>query len=188
MTKKIAVIFNGPPNSGKDFICDSLILNSQGGNVKKVEFKKRLYKLVMAIYGIPENDFFSIYSDRTKKEQPMEIFGGLSIRQAMIKVSEYVIKPHFGLDYFGEAASSELVDGLNVFPDGGFVSEFNSIHRDSDLMLIIRIHADGCNFDNDSRSYIEGYRDAVEFDVFNDKTEKFVEVVNNIINENTNGT
>lgn len=183
---KAVVIFNGPPGSGKDFICQRLLSDYEDRNelIYHHEFKSRLYHLTSSIYGVLPKRFFEIYDDRNLKDAPFYIFGGLSIRQAMIKVSEDAIKPCFGRDYFGKVAADGLCNGLNVFSDGGFIEELEPIYKATNgQMIIIRLSADGCNFKNDSRNYINVFKDVPIIDVHNDKTSNFVNECKEIINK-----
>lgn len=184
VTKPTAIIFNGPPGSGKDYIVKSLIeCNSNAVSFHR-EFKARLYTLTMGIYGVWYDDFFDIYNNREQKELPQDIFEGLSIRQAMIKVSEEVIKPVFGNDYFGIAAAKSMLPGINAFSDGGFIEEMQPIYDYTDgNMIIIRIHADGYNFNSDSRNYMTEFKDVPIIDVNNDKTSKFIDDCTSIIDQ-----
>lgn len=153
-----AVVFNGPPGSGKDEICKQLIKNSK--HVFHKMFKEKLLELTMAVYNIYDDRFFAIYDDRIQKETPREEFGGLSIRQAMIKVSEEVIKPVFGKKYFGDMAAKNLELGYNLFSDGGFPDELDGIYeRTKGNMIIIQLEREGCDFSSDSRNYINNYKD-----------------------------
>jgi hypothetical protein len=155
MTK--VVILNGAPSSGKDTVAQWLDeVKYNGYSVYKQEFKEKLYDILGAIYSLPLHEVYSL-SDRESKELPQECFGGLSLRQAMIKVSENIIKPNYGEDYFGIMAAKALIEGeLNVFSDGGFQSELAPIidKVGEDNVLIIRIHRDGCTFENDSRDFL----------------------------------
>lgn len=157
-SKTKVLIINGPPNSGKDELANILVLRY--GYVRKREFKEKLFELVKSIYSVSDKVFNDIYTDRTKKEIGNPIFDGLSVRAAMIKVSEQVIKPVYGNQYFGRAAARMLVEGsLNVFSDGGFEDENIPLIEKVGIenFKIIRLERDGCNFDNDSRCYLPNH-------------------------------
>jgi hypothetical protein len=88
----------------------------------------------------------------------MAEFGGLSVRQAMIKVSEEVIKPVYGKNYFGESAAKTLAEGkLNIFSDSGFMEELIPIRNKvgAENILLIRLIREGCTFKGDSRGYLD---------------------------------
>lgn len=164
-TRKV-VVFNGPPGSGKDLICDMLCENIC--NTKHVRFKDHLFKLTMMMYNVDEESFYEIYNNRELKEKPMDIFGGKSIRQAMIFVSEYIMKPHFGKDYFGKITAKSCTADWNFVSDGGFVEEINEVCEEfDDNVLIIRLHRDGCDFYNDSRNYIPNLTNIPVVDYYN---------------------
>ncbi len=113
-----------------------------------------------SIYCVGDKKFSEIYESRKMKETPLELFDGLSVRQAMIKVSEEVIKPSYGNQYFGVAAANELVDGaLNIFSDGGFEEEIVPLIEvvGKENFFVIRLERYRCNFDNDSRNYLKHY-------------------------------
>lgn len=151
--KTKVVILNAPSKSGKDAVAEHMCGN--GLPYARREFKDKLYDLVMCIYGVNEGDFFRIYS--SDKELPLECFGGLSVRQAMIKVSEEVIKPNFGKDYFGKQLAGSLVGGMvNVVSDGGFIEELVPVIEavGEENILIIRIAREGYTFKGDSRAYL----------------------------------
>lgn len=150
------IILNGPPNIGKDTL---------GNNVQqligwpRMEFKEALYRETASYYGVDLVTFAMLASGRTTKEVPMPTLGGLSPRQAMIHVSEEVIKPKFGKQFFG-AKAYELIQTLDgstdtvVFSDGGFVEEAAYLVGMGCEVHIIQLHAEGRDFGNDSRDYV----------------------------------
>lgn len=150
------IILNGPPNIGKDTL---------GNNVQqligwpRMEFKEALYRETASYYGVDLVTFAMLASGRTTKEVPMPTLGGLSPRQAMIHVSEEVIKPKFGKQFFG-AKAYELIQTLDgstdtvVFSDGGFVEEAEYLVGMGFEVHIIQLHAEGRDFGNDSRNYV----------------------------------
>lgn len=81
----------------------------------------------------------------------------LSIREAMIFVSEVMCKEKFGLDYFGVARANS-VRHAEVIVDGstGFVEELPPLIEKlgQENILLIRVHRNGCTYDGDSRNYI----------------------------------
>lgn len=62
---------------------------------------------------------------------------------------------------------------LILFSDGGFNCEIGVLKEElgltDDEITVVRLEADGCNFDNDSREFIENPK----FTLFNDKTDNF---------------
>ena len=165
--KRKVVILNGPPGSGKDE--GALACQQRISNCHQKEFKEQLFRLTKTIYGLTDEQWERMYT-RENKEKKYDSLGDKSPREAMIFVSENVIKPNFGKRYFGDIAAKNLFPGINVFSDGGFKEELDGIYEmiGPENMLIIRLHRKGCNFDNDSRSYIDEYKDVLIEDFYND--------------------
>lgn len=154
MSNKKIVIFNAPGGAGKDSICK--YMNKNLTYFTHLEIKAKLFELVKCISGISDQKWESIYTEELK-EIPTPLLGGLSPRQFMIKVSEEVIKPNFGSDYFAQTAIKALKGGLNGFSDGGFYCELDEMIKVVGIenLLVVRIHRPGCNFDNDSRIHFD---------------------------------
>lgn len=192
MNKRI-VLLNGPPDCGKDFIADQL--QERLGGVKQM-FKRALYEHTADFFKMDREVFTALAMDRDTKEvatagillyhddycslmeylkKPNPEYGGvraISPRQAMIYVSELVYKPEFGNDYFGQETAKGMKPGNNFVSDSGFIEEalVQVEEFGKENVVLIRIHADGCNFDNDSRDYIDLADKGVAcLDVFNDK-------------------
>jgi hypothetical protein len=153
-------IFNGPPGSGKDEACHFLKTNY---GYKHLEFKDQLFKETFKFFGVSKGWFMKGYNDRSVKENPvgqLRVSGtALSRRDAMIYVSERVIKPKYGKDYFG-VKTAECVDpSLSYcFSDGGFLEEvYPLINRfGPENICIVQLYRTGCSFSSDSRNYIHG--------------------------------
>lgn len=174
MTK--IILLNGPPRCGKDFAGEILFRHYEYFPQKfAAELKYRTH----CVYEIPhlEADYFE-----DCKEDPCHEFLGLTPRQAYIAVSEQYFKPVHGTDIFGKFLLETLqhypsVDN-HVITDSGFVEEAQVLidHYGADAVTLVRIHREGCNFSNDSRSYLElpGVR---TIDIVNDGTESFEELL-----------
>lgn len=83
----------------------------------------------------------------------------LSIRQAMICVSECLMKPKFGEEYFGQARVNKIkrMEGYNFCDSStGFINELYPLidYLGQDNILLLRIHRKGYTFEGDSRDYI----------------------------------
>lgn len=148
------VLLNGPPGSGKDFI-GKILSDEFGGVVRR--FKEELYEHTSDYYGVSFEWFVDIASDRILKEMPCELLGGISPRDALIHVSEDIYKPKYGSGYFGKKLAESLTEGITVVTDSGFMDEALEVIKEvsKENVILIRLHRKGCNFDNDSRSYIE---------------------------------
>lgn len=168
------LLLNAAPMSGKDFLVDELqeLFHLR---VEPQEFKEPLYRLVQLIYSIKCERFWEVYNDRSLKEQKLFVNNTKSIRDLMIEVSEDLIKPFYGRDYFGKVAVENIEDGkLNVFSDCfGDEDEIQPLidTYGKDNIICIRIKSKHSDFIGDSRRYLE--TDKIKcFDVWNDmKTE-----------------
>lgn len=189
----IAIAFNGPPGSGKDFAVEHLQNIFSQESTHHLRFKDKLYELTKLIYHFEESDseeFLTLVTDRKLKDLGSPRFNGLSPREALIHVSEDIIKPNFGNDYFGNALVSKaksIIEERNkkgktfnlfLISDSGFISEFEPLCKQIPTALI-RIHRDGHDFSGDSRKYIypthqyEPLNPIAEFDLQNDGNENF---------------
>lgn len=162
------IIFNGPPHAGKDLATEFCCAYFNGTHHS---LKTPLIKLTAASLGITVEEFLAHYDDKCDdktheesgcvwvKDLPMYQMNGehLSKRQALIHVSENVIKPTFGDDIFGKLAANTLPEGVVFFSDGGFPDEVQPLADKVgiDNILIVHIHRDGCTFEGDSRDYVD---------------------------------
>lgn len=81
----------------------------------------------------------------------------LTIREAMIYVSEVICKPRFFKDYFGVARAKAIQeDEIAVDSSCGFVEELPPLieRLGQENILLIRVHREGATFEGDSRNYI----------------------------------
>jgi hypothetical protein len=150
------IIFNGPPGSGKDEAC--LFLETNYG-YKHLRMKDQLFIDTARHFGVSLDWFMSDYNNRATKELPRAELLGLSKREAMIHVSESIMKPKYGQDYYGKVTASKLDQVSSYcFSDGGFVEEIlpviNTVGQDN--ICIVQLFRTGCSFSSDSRSYING--------------------------------
>jgi len=149
-------IFNGPPGSGKDEACHFIKTNY---GYEHLQFKDQLFIETAQHFCVSLSWFLSDYDDRKLKETPRQELNGYSKREALIHVSENIIKPKFGKDYFGKKTAETIESGINYcFSDGGFVEEIhpliNKIGHDD--ICIVQLYRTGCSFSSDSRNYIDG--------------------------------
>lgn len=195
MTTKLLLI-NGPIGCGKT---EAVKYIAKHFNIVERRCKDKLFKLTQEFFCVSEERFFDIYNDRALKETPLDEFQvsaaayniladelglkhvvfdapvNLSIRQAMIFVSECVCKPVFSDDYFGKARALSLNEGELAIDDsaGGWVEELiPSLARlGRENVMLIRVYGRG-TFEGDSRKYLPS--DAVDLtvDVYNTGTEQ----------------
>ena len=149
------IVFNGPPGTGKDEACSHFQSVYQ---FKHLSFKYELFKATIAHFGVTKEWFMDGYNDRSIKER-FEPELGMTRREAMIHVSEDIIKPKYGDDFFGAQAASQIdPDRDYCFSDGGFVSELTPIINKVGVerICIVQLTRDGCDFSSDSRRYFDG--------------------------------
>lgn len=150
------VIFNGPPASGKDEAAD---LFKEVFGFKALSFKYQLFKETMNHYGVNKEWFMEGYNDRDIKEREEFALDNLSRRQAMIHVSENVIKPVHGKDYFGQRVAEEIQEGVNyAIADGGFIEELEPVIEKvgTENVVIVQLTREGHDYSTDSRRYFNG--------------------------------
>jgi hypothetical protein len=173
---KQVIFLNGPAGSGKDSIADYLAINY---GYTHLSFKDVLFDWMFKIFNIPDNSrqaFFELYYTRTTKELPCELLrlgnSTLSPRQALIHVSENVVKPMLGSTYFGDVVAAKIANSdadKFVLSDCGFKQEILPVCKVADLDVLCRIQRDGCSFEGDSRSYVYGAA-AHEYVITNNST------------------
>lgn len=149
------ILFNGPPGSGKDAAADYF---KQFG-FKHLSFKYQLFKETIKYFGVNEDWFMSRYNNRAEKEVPTSLLNHMSCRQAMIHVSEDIIKPKKGLDYFGNLVANEIDLSKNyAISDGGFVHELLPVVEKvgTDNFILVQLTREGHDFSSDSRRYFQG--------------------------------
>ncbi len=208
MTK--VLLFNGAKGSGKsiaiDYLIDTFYINH---HIVYRECKDQVHKLTPLLFNVNENDYWFWYSTREHKEVPKkefkvylsveeankfkEIIKGdifrvnnneyhLSVRQAMIYVSEVICKPSFGDEYFGQLRADSITRADQVVVDSscGFIEELYPLKEKFKDRLkdvtVIRVHREGCNFSGDSRKYLlDSQIESLGFqcvDIYNDSSEE----------------
>jgi hypothetical protein len=214
MTK--IVLLNGPIGCGKTELSNVLV---EGFGFSAKRCKDKLHELTMSFFCVDSEEYWRIYEDRVFKESPSPIFtlkweayeklckalgGGsldsinlkgavveLSLRLAMIYVSEVLCKPTFGSDYFGVARAADLHRELQVVDDSvGFVEELiptiDMLGQEN--CLLVRVHGRG-TFEGDSRRYIPDgvVNNTIDIDNTGTLEEFLSESVGNILKWCNNG-
>lgn len=164
MNKKV-IILNAPPGAGKDTIGE-LICKHAPCYVMKRSFKEPMFKIAKAMLGDYRFSLFmQAYDDREQKERAQPFLNGKSPRQFMIWISEDVIKPQFGVHYFGQMMAEAVRDSQVpiIVTDGGFPEEVKPLVSAGIQVNICRLHRTGYTFEGDSRDYLnlEGYHHRV---------------------------
>lgn len=152
------VVFNGPPSSGKDTFTHYLMAHT---GVIHAAFKNRLIEIALAISGVDSLTWERWYS--ADKEKGRDELWGLSCRAFLIKVSERMIKPHFGQSYFGECEAKNIRRYPNefkecgfCFSDSGFNAELAEVVKEAgpENVIVVQLHRSGTSFKGDSRAYL----------------------------------
>lgn len=174
MSAARVVFLNGPPRCGKDtagkFLANSIPHSSA---VKIAAALKRVTHARFGLYDVADD-----YFERCKDEPSPALFG-LVPRQEYIAESEIRTKPFLGDDHFGRVLARQMwrqyQSGTRRFfvTDSGFAAEAEPVVTSigPDNCVLVRIHAEerGCDFTNDSRSYIE-IPSIVSYDIENNDT------------------
>ena len=150
------VIFNGPPASGKD---EAASLYKEQFGFGNLSFKYQLFKETIAHFGVDKEWFMEGYNDRQIKERKEFALGDRSRREAMIHVSEDIIKPRNGKSFFGWKVSQEIEEGIHyAVADGGFVEELVPLIEKvgEENIIVVQITREGHDFSTDSRRYFNG--------------------------------
>jgi len=150
------VIFNGPPASGKD---EAASLYKEKFGFGNLSFKYQLFKETIKHFDVDKRWFMEGYNDRDQKEKKEFALQGMSRREAMIHVSEDIIKPKKGLDYFGRSVAEEIEEENNyALADGGFVEELEPIIEKvgAENIVIVQLTREGHDYSSDSRKYFNG--------------------------------
>ena len=154
------IVLNGPPKCGKDTLAMQFLDYMKlvdDANVRFCQFKDALYRETQKIFSIPDSEM-DIFKERNKKEVPNMLTNYMSPRQALIHVSETIIKPTHGRSYFGKEAL-KFVDKYNkhfdyfIFADGGFIEEVVELAKHHDV-FVVRLHNGNMDFSGDSRRYL----------------------------------
>lgn len=149
------ILFNGPPGAGKDAAADHF----KAKGFKHLSFKYQLFKETIKYFDVEEDWFMDGYKNREIKEMATSLLGGFSRREAMIHVSEKVIKPRKGLDYFGKLVADEInIHNDYCISDGGFIDELIPVINrvGNENFVLVQLTRDGCDYSSDSRRYFDG--------------------------------
>ena len=167
MSSKRIILLNGPINSGKDVLGEHLAKTLP--NATTMMFKDSLYDWAAAMASLPKEVFIPLASERKTKELPCQLLPKnpkdftrhYTPREWLIYVSEEVIKPRLGKDFFGMQSRNKMFANFSdydtvIFTDCGFVEEvlcLTCFYEEQALLL--QIYRPGCEFGpKDSRGYV----------------------------------
>ena len=151
------IILNAPPACGKDTIGSIIADMNQIYGVRMLSFKAPMFEIARAILGDSRFEYFMfLYEDRLYKEEPESMLNGKSPREFMIWISESIIKPEFGNNYFGLRMVEAVKSGTApaIITDGGFPEETIALIEAGIQVHVCRLHREGFTFEGDSRNYL----------------------------------
>lgn len=151
------VLLNAPKSAGKDTLANWLV---EATGAHKGQFKDQLYVIASAVFNIPLERLIELATDTVLKEEPTQELRGYSPRQALILVSEVMVKPVLGKDYFGQVEKEKLPERTNkgvVYSDSGFPEETTPLiegvgHENT---FVVKFTRQGVSsFQGDSRGWL----------------------------------
>lgn len=167
------VLLNAPPGAGKDTIANRVV---ELTGCHKGQFKDHLYVATAVLFNVSLNEFVKVATDTELKEKPCKALGNISPRQALITVSEKMIKPAFGKSYFGNVEANKLgfrAEKGVVYADCGFIDEVAPLVRimgPENTYLIKFTRKGHTDFEGDSRDWLPAIEGAKTFRTGNNKT------------------
>ena len=186
MGNKTVVIFNAAPSSGKDIACQYLRDYFCTGEILafKDELYKDtaehfntdvedliLYHADRELKEIPDLMFGKYQSESLKQyffsllyvigvlinSRYLMSLGYYSSREALIHVSENIVKPQKGKDYYGKKLVEKIEDSSERFyfvSDSGFLSEATMVADKGYNVYIVHLERSGATFEGDSRKLL----------------------------------
>lgn len=156
------ILLNGAKYAGKDTLADRLMGHLP--NAHSMMFKTPLYTRAMAKFNLTHAELMT-YVNGPVKEEPSDVFDGVSPRQALIDISEKEIKVEQGECGVVALSLQELLDVEEcgrktfIYRDSGFEYEREFMERvlkkyGLTRLIIVRITRAGTNYDGDSRGYL----------------------------------
>ena len=153
------ILLNGPPGSGKDTVASHLIPYLKFTHLK---FATPIKRMVAALLQCDQRALEQTKDEpnRMLRYEDSAVRRDDTPRRLLIALSEELLKPRYGASYFGNALWTEATISsgkLFVVSDCGFSEEVGRLVNSAghSNCLLIRIHREGCDFVNDSRSYID---------------------------------
>jgi hypothetical protein len=154
------VLLNAPKGAGKDTIADAM---KAAWGTNTMAFKTALYECAYPLSECEDFDqFYFCCNVRELKEAPSTLFYGKSPRDFLIYVSENIVKPNFGEEFFGTKSAhsinfAQFESGV-VFADSGFPEEVAPLMKKfgGENIFVVQFTGQGANdFSGDSRNFIE---------------------------------
>ena len=183
---KTVVVFNSEPSSGKDVATDFMLSYFNTGlkaSFKDALYVDTAKHFNIDVNDLIEHhkdrnlkeipsEMFNKYEKHSLKQRTLSFLYGVgslfgvrslmslgyySSREALIHVSEDIVKPRQGNDFYGrklveriEASSERYV----FTPDGGFKDEATPLLEVGYNVYIVQLERNGTTFENDSRKFL----------------------------------
>ena len=155
------ILLNGPPQSGKSTIARELTssLNMMIANGCAISDSLAAPMKHFVATALGEK------YDRIPKASPLAELSGDTMRQFLIKLAEDYLKKHYGNDVFARwlvfrSLRYPHLPKFVVVDDLGFPEEVDAVPDP----YIIRVERPGYDFQNDSRQYVDGFRNYIHND------------------------
>jgi len=167
------ILLNGPPGSGKDTVASHLIPYLKFTHLK---FAAPIKRMVAALLQCDQRTLEQIKDEpnRALRFLNQDMIRDDTPRQLLIALSETLLKPRYGNSVFGNLLWTEATKStskLFVISDCGFQTEVDRLinFAGASNCLLVRLHREGKNFDNDSRSFLKS-NDVKSYDINNNLT------------------
>ena len=152
---------SGPPRAGKDTIGLALaeVIRKKNPTLDVATAALSL-PLRMAVYAVGGMVYTREHYE-AQKDVPQGVFGGATIREAIISLAEDHLRPKYGVGFFARSmvsmfASRAFMPNIIIVTDVGFseeVDEFRAAYG-ADNVVYPQIIRQGCTFEGDSRSFV----------------------------------
>jgi hypothetical protein len=150
-TNRLAIVLNGPPRAGKDTAIE--VLAEVFSDADVYQFFRPIKELLHQELGLAVP--YDFYEDA--KDVPLPEFGGMTPRRAYIDKGDRMQAEHghsiLTDTYFAAIASSNapiLVTTCGMDSEALEIAGIFGLEN----TLVLRIHRDGCDFSQDSRSWV----------------------------------
>lgn len=165
--------FNGPPRSGKDTLATLLagqIDRFFGVPTHRCILAAPMRQRVEALVGVSSREWYDKH-----KDEALELLGGETTRQCMIRDSEEFLKKNYGQDFWARIYHHrnriwwEDSPAVAVCSDIGFEAEVKYFCENAKGYLNILLERPGTDFSIDSRNYVDAKSfGGIELRVVND--------------------
>lgn len=159
--KKKVLLFNGPPESGKDSIV-KYFSNAYPAEFIHEKFASPMKNALKSFFNLTDEEFDNFDNNHKVKDHSTPRLLRKSWRLCHINFAENFMKPSFGHEVFGNLMNIR-VDQLSnddnrtlLISDNGFLDEvLPLIESERYDITLVKIYRPGFDFKNDSRNYID---------------------------------